>query len=116
VQKTFLRGQIYFNDRRATIDCVIREISDHGARLELHHTEAVPDTFELNIPQKKQQYVAEIKWRRGHEAGVEFRQAEGSAHDDSLAGMLTRLKKLEAEVAHLRRLTIERKLLPDNGL
>ena len=32
-QKSFLRGCIQFNHRRTTIDCLVRDISDTGARL-----------------------------------------------------------------------------------
>ena len=32
-QKSFLRGMIYFNNRRSVADCLIRDISPYGARL-----------------------------------------------------------------------------------
>ena len=32
-KKSFLRGCVYFNKRRSAIDCLIRDISDQGARI-----------------------------------------------------------------------------------
>lgn len=34
------------------MDCVIREFTDIGARLELSDVAALPDTFEVYVPSK----------------------------------------------------------------
>ena len=31
-QKSFLQGRIYFNNRRSSVDCLIRDYSETGAR------------------------------------------------------------------------------------
>jgi hypothetical protein len=46
-QKSFLRGCIYFNNRRSAIDCLIRDISASGARLIFSDTVTVPDIVDL---------------------------------------------------------------------
>src|SRR5215204_7649143 len=96
--RTFLHGQICFNDGRSTLDCIVRDISDQGARLEVHQTQALPDSFRLILPQKKQEYLAIIQWRRAGEIGVEFNTQDSSAADESLHGLAERVRKLEAEV------------------
>ena len=32
-QKSFLQGRIYFNNRRTSVDCLVRDISETGAKL-----------------------------------------------------------------------------------
>jgi hypothetical protein len=103
-QKSFLRGMIYFNNRRSVADCLIRDISPFGARLIFSDAVATPDVLDLYIPQKEQTLRAQVIWRVGHEVGVAFPQAihpePATAGASDLADRVT---KLEAEVAALRR-------------
>ena len=106
-QKSFLRGCIYFNNRRSATDCLIRDISPTGARLIFSDTVTVPDMVDLYIPQKDQMLRAQVQWRHGDEVGVGFPAATkakpGSAApaDEDLA---ERVKNLEAEVAKLKKM------------
>jgi hypothetical protein len=103
-QKSFLRGMIYFNNRRSVADCLIRDISPFGARLIFSDAVATPDVLDLYIPQKEQTLRAQVIWRVGHEVGVAFPQAihpePATAGASDLADRVT---KLETEVAALRR-------------
>lgn len=63
-QKSFLRGCVYFNKRRGAVDCLIREISDEGARIIFSDTVNVPDVVELYIPQKEQTVRARTTRKR----------------------------------------------------
>src|SRR5687767_4174651 len=71
-QKSFLRGCIYFNNRRSAADCLIRDISDTGARLIFSSAIAIPDVVDLYIPQKEQTLRVHVQWRHGDELGVAF--------------------------------------------
>src|ERR1700686_574034 len=71
-KKSFLRGCLYFNKRRSAIDCLIRDMSDEGARIIFSDTVSVPDVVELYIPQKEQTLRAVVQWRRGEEIGLLF--------------------------------------------
>jgi hypothetical protein len=51
-QKSFLRGCVYFNKRRDAVDCLIRDISDEGARIIFSDTMSVPDVVERTAPIK----------------------------------------------------------------
>jgi hypothetical protein len=106
-QKSFLRGMIYFNNRRSVADCLIRDISPYGARLIFSDAVTTPDLLDLYIPQKEQTLRSQVIWRVGHEVGVAFPQAihpQQSATAASGPGDLTdRVAKLEAEVAALKR-------------
>jgi hypothetical protein len=105
-QKSFLRGCIYFNNRRSAADCLIRDISETGARLIFSSTIAIPDVVDLYIPQKEQTLRAEVQWRFGDEVGVAFPAAQTPepAVDAERGDVGERLQKLEAEVAALRRM------------
>ena len=106
-QKSFLRGCVYFNNRRSAVDCLIRDISDTGARLIFSSTIALPDIADLYIPQKEQTLRIHIQWRHGDEVGVAFNES-GRAPEPSVpseSGDLgERVQKLEAEVLALRRI------------
>lgn len=106
-KKSFLQGRIYFNNRRSALDCLIRDISDTGAKLIFSDSVQTPDTIELYVPQKEQTLRAEVQWRRGDEIGVAFTDAETLGPDrpaGSAAELAARVQKLEDEVASLRRL------------
>jgi hypothetical protein len=110
-QKSFLQGRIYYNNRRASIDCLVRDISPTGARLKFPGPVTVPEVVELYIPNKDEFYRAQVQWNRGDEIGVHFVREE--AESVPAGGPLTeatlaeRMQKLEAEVAGLKRIIKE---------
>jgi hypothetical protein len=106
-QKSFLRGCIYFNNRRSAVDCLVRDISGTGARLIFSATVSVPDVIDLYIPQKEQTLRAVVQWRHGDELGVAFGEsaralAVPSAGD--VAALSERVQKLEGEITALRKM------------
>lgn len=62
---------IAFNNRHSTMPCVVREISDDGARIE-GAGNMVPDTFELLIELDGLEAQCQVAWRRTNEVGVAF--------------------------------------------
>ena len=106
-QKSFLRGCIYFNNRRSAVDCLVRDISPLGARLIFSDTVSVPDAFDLYVPQKEQTLKARVYWRRGDEIGVAVGK-DGRAPDPDMPAedgeLAARMARLESDVAALRRI------------
>jgi hypothetical protein len=105
--KSFIQGRIYFNHRRSSMDCVIREFTDIGARLELSDMAALPDAFEIYVPSKDQYFQAQSVWHKGNDIGVAW-MPEGSVHlvpetFRSADPIGDRVSKLEHEVATLRK-------------
>jgi PilZ domain len=102
-QKSFLRGCIYFNNRRSAIDCLVRDISATGAHLTFSGEVSVPDRIELHIPQKQKVLQAQVQWRRSNEIGVDFAAGQGAGNmfDEDLA---ERVAKLELEIVALRKM------------
>jgi hypothetical protein len=109
-QKSFLQGRIFFNNRRTSIDCLIRDLSEHGARLKFSSMTATPDLVELFIPNKDESYRAKVQWRNGDEIGVGFNLEEGSpplAPGMPSGDWPARIHKLEHDLAALQRKFIE---------
>ena len=102
-QKSFLRGMIYFNNRRSVVDCLIRDISPHGARLIFSDTVTTPDALDLHIPQKEQTLRSHVIWRHGQEVGVAFAQATEMDQPAEAGDLAERVQRLEDEVAALKR-------------
>jgi hypothetical protein len=103
-QKSFLRGCVYFNNRRNSFDCLIRDISDKGARIIFSETVSVPDMVDLYIPQKEQTVRAHVQWRHGDEIGLAFPDAIRAADGTTDGELAARVARLESEVAALRRM------------
>ena len=113
--RTFLKGTLYYDNRRASIDCVIRDMSDSGARLTFDHPATVPDNVELFIPHKQQTLRARVQRRGPNEIGIAFeidRSLEPRRVSD--AELQQRVETLEAEITALKRLVakLKAKLLP----
>jgi PilZ domain len=105
-QKSFLRGVVYFNKRRTEIACMVRDLSEDGARIVLSQTIPIPDVIELQIPQREEMVAARVQWRRADEIGLAFAKADDAASPRENQ-LIKRVAELEAEIAVLQR-TIKR--------
>jgi len=99
--KSFLRAQIIYNNRMSTIDCVVKNISPHGAKVALGDEMSVPNEFDLYIPQKGKTFHARMAWRDAASIGVEFilpqanHSTSSSGEDLSSNDYAARLRALE---------------------
>jgi len=122
-QKSFLRGCIYFNNRRSVLDCLIRDLTEDGARIIFSHTVNVPDIVELYIPQREQTVRAHVKWRRGDDIGLDFTNRSAAASASASASSAApqdaelgkRVAQLEADVVALKRMVRQIKRELPNG-
>lgn len=101
-QRSFMQGRIYFNHRRSSLDCTIRDFTSKGARLECSEAVAIPDVFELYVPNKDEYFRSRLAWRKGNLIGVAW-TTEQAAPEATPAGdaVSERIAKLEREVARL---------------
>jgi hypothetical protein len=107
-QKSFLQGRIYYNNRRSTVDCLVRDLSEAGAKLKFSETIAVPEAMELYIPNREEMHRARVEWRSGNELGVSFGEAAAAGTAEPAPGDLTmRVQKLELEIITLKRMLNE---------
>jgi hypothetical protein len=68
-------GVIAYNDRASTLDCVVRNFSEDGVKVEFNNTALLPDEIDLVIARKGRSFNAKIVWRGETEAGLTFRSA-----------------------------------------
>jgi hypothetical protein len=93
--RTYLGGQVEFNPRCPSLECLVRNMSPNGARLIFPRPPAIPETFDLTIHQTGDSRRARIIWRTEKEAGVSFLENETGIVVSLEAAR--RIKALEAE-------------------
>jgi hypothetical protein len=103
--KTFMKGRIYFNNRLSSADCIIRDVTSNGSRLEVSGSVALPDAFEIYLANKDEYFHAKVEWRRANILGVSWSPAltPKPEHGGSEHGVADRLAKLEHDVAVLQK-------------
>jgi hypothetical protein len=102
--KSFLRGYVYVSRQRGALSCLIRDLSEKGARIIFSDNVTLPDAFELYIPQRDQTLRAKVRWRHKDEIGLAFATEKNHAGDAQLSEneVVQRVAMLEAEIDALR--------------
>jgi hypothetical protein len=102
--KSFLRGFVYVSRRRGALACLVRDLSDKGARIIFSDQVTLPDMVDLYIPQREQTLRAKVSWRKNDEIGLAFIEAEQAPADatPSAGEIVQRVALLEAEITALR--------------
>lgn len=107
-QRSFLRGLVYLGNSPSAVSCLVRDMSDTGARLTFSAPIATTEMLELHIPVKGQRLRGKVKWREADEIGIAFVSETAVAtpplSDDELA---MRVARLEGEIAALKQ-TVKR--------
>jgi hypothetical protein len=103
-RKSFLRGLVYFDNKHGALSCLVRDLSDEGARIIFSENVTVPETFDLHILQKNQTLRARVTWRRGDEIGLGFGAVTAGSEKLDAAAIAKRVAELEAEIAALRKI------------
>jgi len=105
-QKSFLQGLVHVDKRRGAMNCLVRDLSEVGARIVFSSAVTLPPTFDLHIPQREQTFRAKVQWRRGDEIGLAFTPVEAAGATGTTpreTELLDRVAQLEAELTTLRR-------------
>ncbi len=92
--KVVFGGVATVNERGATRDCVVRNISEAGAAIEFGSAAGVPEQIALTIPRKARTYPSTVVWRRGNVAGLAFKAGDSS----ELAEQLRKSEKKKREL------------------
>jgi hypothetical protein len=102
--RAFLEAHIRLQNRTMSMDCVVRNISLSGARLEVDPTFALPPEFELEIPHRGAVVQCALKWRKDNAVGVKFLNSVGPPM--SAAEVVEELRRenarLREEIARLK--------------
>ena len=108
--RSFLKGRVLFNGGQNSLECLIRDISPTGARLELSASVTLPDRFDLFLPHRDETCKVQIQWRRGNQLGVAFEQVERApAAPPQPQDVASRVRQLESEVELMRMLLAQMK-------
>jgi hypothetical protein len=70
--RVYYGGLIAFNARHSTLECVVRNFSPFGAKIEGESLEILPDELEFAVPRKGLSCVARLTWRNRNAAGLVF--------------------------------------------
>lgn len=95
-RRTYLGGQATFGQRYCAMNCVIRNLSQNGARLVFSDHVLVPDEFDLTIPHKGDSRRARIVWRYQANVGVQFLEYEDGRRSVETARRIRALKEQNA--------------------
>ncbi len=75
LRRTVIKGaRIVFNERKSTLDCRVRDMTEDGARLDFSTPQLLPHEFELHlagVPARR----CGLCWARGTFVGVRFLDA-----------------------------------------
>ena len=71
-KRAFMAAYVLAIDAPTPLFCLVRDMSQTGARLELSEGTVLPGTFELHITGRRRVYRAEVIWRRAEEVGIRF--------------------------------------------
>lgn len=69
-RRTLFSGKIIFNQQSSVFNCIVRNISDAGACLEIDSPVGIPDQFELLVEGAGIKADYRVIWRRGKRIGV----------------------------------------------
>jgi hypothetical protein len=70
--RTYFMARATYNNRFSTMDCFVRNMSKHGARIVFSDLAAVPGEFDISIDGRGESRRARVVWRSQTEAGILF--------------------------------------------
>jgi hypothetical protein len=109
-KKSFLQGRIYYNNQKSSVDCLVRDISERGAKVVFSDSVTIPASVELYLPGKDEVHRVRLQWRKGDEMGVDFGQTDNADKTKAAVpatDMFGRVLRLENECAPLKRKVVE---------
>ena len=69
-KRTLLGAKIIFNDGHSVYDCLVRNLSDTGAMIQIENPLAAPNTFDLQLSDNRV-LACEVRWRKINSMGVQ---------------------------------------------
>lgn len=69
-RRTLFAGKIIFNQQSSVFNCIVRNVSEAGACLEVESPVGIPHQFELVVEGAGIRADYRIIWRRGNRIGV----------------------------------------------
>jgi len=95
--KVIFGGVAEFNDT-ATMDCVVRNFSEHGACVEVEPSAQIPQQMNLTIARKGRSFLAQMIWRQADRVGLAFRTMMTDAPANDLDARLRRSERKKRQL------------------
>jgi len=70
-QRVLKSALVVFNDGRSTINCVVRNLSETGAKIKVDDVVGIPQCFDLALPGTERR-ACRVVWHAGAELDVVF--------------------------------------------
>lgn len=74
--RVYYGGMVAFNARNSTLDCVVRNFSRRGAKIEFENSAIIPDRIDFEIERRGLSCLARLVWRGRNAAGLAFSDPE----------------------------------------
>lgn len=71
-RKALKGGRIVFNNAASSIDCLVRDMSASGARLQVESVLGIPDEFTLVLADGSPPRQCTVRWKQARSIGVAF--------------------------------------------
>ena len=65
-------GTLHFNKGYSSLECVVRDLSATGARIQMGETFGVPSRFTMSISGETTRIEASLRWRNARNIGLSF--------------------------------------------
>jgi hypothetical protein len=102
-ERTLLQARVSYAGGSISFSCLVAQISATGAKIAVNDQTALPEYFQIAIPQRGIDCGARLVWRRAGHAGIAFKVAQEAAVVlDASQNPDPRLQALEAENKALR--------------
>jgi hypothetical protein len=99
-EKVIYGGVAEVNERGSTMTCVVRNINETGACVELDSAAKLPDQINLKIARKGRSFLARMIWRQANRVGLAFRTM---VTDPPASDLDERLRRSEIKKRQLQR-------------
>ena len=70
--RVYYGGMLAFNARNSTLDCVVRNFSQRGAKIEFENSAMLPDRVDFEVARRGLSCLARLVWRDQNAAGLVF--------------------------------------------
>ena len=73
--RVYYGGTVAFNARNSTLDCVVRNFSQRGAKIEFENSAMLPERVDFEVARRGLSCLARLVWRDRNAAGLMFSEA-----------------------------------------
>ena len=94
--RVYYGGMVAFNARNSTLACVVRNVSQRGARIEFENSAMLPDRVDFEIERRGLSCQAHLVWRDRNAAGLAFSTVQEAVRETGDVISLDLARKLRA--------------------